>query len=167
MSFPARAALVAVVAVAALMPSAGAECPSGDAATRAQATRVSLVLPEGCAAPFGGRLYDDAMRGAVRADLAQLEALVLATEGALVGSRGDLERCRRESADALDGCASHIQAIAAPPPTRLWAWSAAAGAAALAPLAACGLIECGSDGAPWAAALGGAALVTLLAWATQ
>ena len=143
-----------------------AECPGAEAGAQAQMSGVSLVIPAGCITPYGGRLYDKPMRAAVRGDIVQLETLVTESESALKMARAGLVQCKNDAADALDDCAASITP-APPAPRRVWVWSAAGSTAAIAPLAACRFIDCGSDATPWAASLGAAVLVSALAWVIQ
>lgn len=159
----------AVVTILVFAAHRSMACPTSEDGAKAQRSGVSLVIAAGCTTPYGGRLYDKPMRAAVRGDIVQLETLVTESESALKMARAGLVQCKNDAADALDDCAASITpAPPAPPaPRRVWVWSAAGSTAAIAPLAACRFIDCGSDATPWAASLGAAVLVSALAWVIQ
>lgn len=159
----------AVVTVLVFAAHRSLACPTAEDGAKAQASGVSLVIGAECVTPFAGRLYDKPMRDAIRGDIVQLETLVTENEAALKVARAGLATCRNDAATALDDCAADIDGPVAvvTPAARAWVWSAAGSGAAVAPVAACRFIDCGSDLTPWAASLGAAVLVSILAWASQ
>jgi len=149
----------------------GAECPGAEAVAAAAEAQESLVLREGCAAPFDGRLYDRARRNAVRADMVQLEEALLGAEKLLEQARAALAECRGDAADVADDCGAWLPTVSPVQPALLphsgggppWVWAGAGAGVALTPLASCHFVDCGSEWTPWAVALGGSAVVVILA----
>ena len=143
-------------------------CPATGTVEEHLRRLVSLPLPEGCPSPYSGRLYNREMRDAVRAEIKELETLVLETEKLRDEARRSLAECRLTAAQGLDSCADALS----PPPkapegTPAWVWSGLAGVAALAPLLACTAIDCGPDHVPWLASAGGVVLVVGISWAVE
>jgi len=162
--------LVALAISGVLCSTARAEeCPNDAQAQQAVAQGVPLTLPSGCVAPFNGKLLNRKMRDANRAAFAQVQGLLEGNKSLLETARAELATCHKDSATALDDCSIEAAEAAETPvaiqvsPARGWIWAAAGSGAALGPLAACQIADCGSEATPWVAAAAGSAVVILLA----
>lgn len=139
------------------------ECPSEAKVEAKKVAGQPVGLLAGCTAPYSGYLYTQQLRTKHRADIAKLDELIVGTRTLLDQARTGLDECRKNAAEALDDCSSEI----VPPVVRTtgasWVWAAAGSGVAFAPLAACRLMDCGSEWTPWAVSAIGSAVVVLLA----
>ena len=152
------------VLVLSLAGAALAQCPTKPDGDSAQQRGVSLVLPEGCVAPYTGRLYDDPMLLKVRENFAAAKVYVEEAERQRDAARALLATCRNNAAHELDACAEPTPVLRPLPPRRGWVWAGAGAFVSVAPLGACEFVDCGPAYAAWAAAGVNALAIVALAW---